>query len=221
MDGGQRQRYLAALGIVRYRRRGAGAGTSEEPRVAGEPPGAAAPGTAATTPAGRAAAPAAAPGTVAAEELAPVRLACWRPAADLLVLDALPPGQRPERERLTLLANILRAIGRLPGSLPAAEFIDWPSLPGGDRSLSGAREALALFLAGRMAREPFAWVLVMGAPAQRWLGGGEQGEAGARIALADGRAQGIPVPGLGDMLAAPQLKAQTWQAIRGLAPERT
>lgn len=216
MHGGQRDRYLAALGIVRYRRRGAGAGTPEEPRVvAGEPP----PGTGAATQTGRAAAPA--PGTAAAEELAPVRLACWRPAADLLVLDALPPGQRPERERLTLLANILRAIGRLPGSLPAAEFIDWPPLPGGDRSLSGAREALALFLAGRMAREPFAWVLVMGAPAQRWLGGGEQGEAGARIALAEGRAQGIPVPGLGDMLAAPELKAQTWQAIRGLAPERT
>jgi hypothetical protein len=60
----------------------------------------------------------------------------------------------------------------------------------------------------------------MGEPARRWRGGGEHSEAGARISLADGRAQGILVPGLGDMLAAPQLKAQTWQAIRGLVPER-
>lgn len=216
MHGGQRERYLATLGIVRYRRRRAGDRVPEETQAPCAPPPEAAPGAARERPEP----PAGPSGAAAAEELAPVRLACWHPAADLLVLDALPPGQRPERERLTLLANILRAIDRLPGSLPAAEFIDWPPLPGGDRSLSGAREALALFLAGRMAREPFAWVLVMGEPARRWLSGGEHGEGEARISLADGRAQAILLPGLGDMLAAPQLKAQTWQAIRGLVPER-
>jgi hypothetical protein len=212
----QRERYLATLGIVRYRRRRSGGRAPEETQIPCAP-AAEAESVAARE---RPEPPAGPSGTAPVEELAPARLACWRPAADLLVLDALPPGQRPERERLTLLANILRAIDRLPGALPAAEFIDWPPLPGGDHSLSGAREALALFLAGRMAREPFAWVLAMGEPARRWLGGGEHSEAGARISLADGRAQGILVPGLGDMLAAPQLKAQTWQAIRGLVPER-
>lgn len=220
MHDGQRERYLGALGIVRYRRRGAGDRAPEAARVPSEPPPGAAPVPVEERP-GPAAVPPAPSGATSAEELAPVRLACWRPVADLLVFDALPPGQRPEREHLTLLANILRAIGRLPGPLPAAEFIDWPPLPGGDRSLSGAREALALFLAGRMAREPFAWVLVMGEPAWRWLGGDGPGEGGARIPLADGRAQAILVPGLGDMLATPQRKAQTWQAIRGLAAART
>lgn len=216
MHGGPRERYLAALGIVRYRLRGTGDRAPGESQVPCAPPPEAAPGAARE----RSEPPAGPSGTAAAEELAPVRLACWRPTADLLVLDALPPGQRPERERLTLLANILRAIDRLPGPLPAAEFIDWPPLAGGDRSLSGAREALALFLAGRMAREPFAWVLVMGEPARRWVSGGQHSEGEARISLADGRAQAILIPGLGDMLAAPQLKAQTWRAIRGLVPER-
>lgn len=216
MHGGQRERYLAALGIVRYRRRRAVDHGPEETQVPSASPAEAESVAAQERPEP----PAGPPDTASAEELAPVRLACWRPTADLLVLDALPPGQHPERERLTLLANILRAIDRLPGALPAAEFIDWPSLPGGDRSLSGAREALALFLAGRMTREPFAWVLVMGEPARRWLSGCESSEAEARISLADGRAQAIPIPGLGDMLADPQLKALTWRAIRGLAPER-
>lgn len=241
MDQARRDRYLAALGIVRYRSRPAAHGASasvgelagatvdapavpegpgvllaqvqlREPRrpaaaaVESESPGAPeplAPGSA---------------GSEAEELLAPLRLACWRPAEDLLVLDALLPGSRPSRDQLALLGNILAAIGRRPDSLAAAEFIDWPLLPGGDPSLAGAREALGLFLAGRLAQSRFDWLLAMGKPAWRLLAGDAQ--AGQVLAVAGGAVRAILVPGLVEMLAEPQCKAVTWQAIRFLAPER-
>lgn len=146
----------------------------------------------------------------------PLRLACWRPAADLLVLDALPPGGHPSREQLALLGNILAAIGRRPARLSTAESIDWPLLQSGDRSLSGAREALKLFLAGRLAQSPFQWLLAMGAPAWQLLA--DEADAGQVIAIVEGAAQAILVPGLAEMLANPQSKAATWRAIRFLAP---
>ncbi|MFZ5653568.1 MAG: hypothetical protein ACOY42_04085 [Pseudomonadota bacterium] len=220
MEPGRRDRYLAALGIVRYRLRAAapaaGAAGAEMPAAPCAPPrgsaSAPAPGASPQPPAPPLAAqPAGEPG-----ELLQVRLACWQPAPDLLVLDALPVGGRPERERLTLLANILRAIGRLEGPLPAVEYLDWPPWPGGDASASGAREGVALFLAGRRAASPFAWLLAMGEPAWRCLSG--DAGAGDQILL-DGEVRAILVPGLGDMLADPGLKAVTWKAIRALAPE--
>lgn len=234
MHGGQRERYLAALGIVRYRRRSeitavvgesreGQASQEAEPRFAeGGVPEVAAPvdeGKPKST----------APAAVSSEGsggapmalLAPMRLACWRPAADLLVLNALPCGQRPDRQSLTLLANMLRAIGRQPESLEAPEFFDWPLLPGGDTALAAAHEALAVFLAGRMAKEPFRWALVMGEPAWRWLAGSAPDlTPGVRLAVAGGQAQAILVPGLAEMLAAPHLKALAWQAIRALVGAR-
>lgn len=153
-----------------------------------------------------------------AEMLPPLRLVCWRPAADLLVLDAQPPGGRPSREQLALLGNILAAIDRQPARLPAAESIDWPLLQSGDRSRSAAQEALKLFLAGRLAQSPFQWLLAMGEPAWQLLTG--EADAGQVIAIVEGAAQAILVPGLAEMLADPQCKAATWRAIRFLARER-
>ncbi len=145
------------------------------------------------------------------------RLACWQPVPDLLVFDALPAGGWPDRERMTLLANILRAIGRLPGPLPAAEVIDWPPFAGADASLAGARESLALFIAGRMATAPFLWLLALGEISWRCLGAESAHTVGAELALA-GAARAILLPGLADMLASPECKAATWRAIRQLAP---
>ncbi len=145
------------------------------------------------------------------------RLACWQPAPDLLVLDAMPAGGWPDRERMTLLANILRAIGRLPGPLAAAEVIDWPPFAGADASLAGARESLALFIAGRMATAPFRWLLAMGEISWHCLGAEPPLTLGDELALA-GAARAILLPGLADMLAAPARKAETWRAIRQLAP---
>lgn len=145
------------------------------------------------------------------------RLACWQPVPDLLVFDALPAGGWPDRERMALLTNILRAIGHLPGPLAAAEVIDWPPFAGADASLAGARESLALFIAGRMAMAPFHWLLAMGETSWRCLGAESHQAAGDELALA-GAARAILLPGLADMLAAPARKAETWRAIRKLAP---
>lgn len=145
------------------------------------------------------------------------RLACWQPVPDLLVFDALPAGGWPDRERMTLLANILRAIGRLPGPLAAAEVIDWPPFAGADASLAGARESLALFIAGRMATAPFQWLLALGEISWRCLGAESAHTVGDELALA-GAARAILLPGLADMLASPERKAATWRAIRQLAP---
>ncbi|MFZ2209492.1 MAG: hypothetical protein WAV22_12570 [Porticoccaceae bacterium] len=145
------------------------------------------------------------------------RLACWHPAPDLLVFDAMPAGGWPDRERMTLLANMLRAIGRLPGPLAAAEVIDWPPFAGADASLAGARESLALFVAGRMATAPFRWLLALGEISWRCLGAESPLTVGDELALA-GDVRAILLPGLTDMLAAPARKAATWRAIRQLAP---
>lgn len=234
MDQARRDRYLAALGIVRYRPRPApgvlvapgGEAVVPVPHLPVAPeesaalrdrPEPAAPAGAAPPVAPVPPLPVAAGGD-AEELLPPLRLACWRPAGDLLVLDAQPSGGRPSREQLDLLGNILAAIGRRPAALPAAENIDWPLLPGGDRSRSGAREALQLFLAGRLAQARFDWLLAMGEPAWRLLA--DDAEAGQVLAVAEGAVRVILVPGLAEMLANPQSKAATWQAIRFLAPER-
>ncbi|MBK9428061.1 MAG: hypothetical protein IPN63_11950 [Gammaproteobacteria bacterium] len=145
------------------------------------------------------------------------RIACWQPAPDLLVFDALPAGGWPDRERMALLSNMLRAIGRLPGPLAAAEVIDWPPFAGADASLAGARESLALFVAGRMATAPFRWLLALGEISWHCLGADSGHTVGTELALA-GDARAILLPGLADMLAVPARKAETWRAIRQLAP---
>ena len=237
MDAARRDRYLAALGVVRYRPRPApGAPAAAEsdrraepvptPRDAlppavpesdhisaralpepGPPPAPLAQSPAADG-GGQQPAPAAAP--------IALRLACWQPVPDLLVLDALPPGGWPDRERTALLSNILRAIGRLPGPLAAAEVIDWPPFAGADATLTGAQESLALFLAGRRVNTPFHWLLAMGEMSWRCLGAEPPQGAGDRLALGD--AEAILLPGLAEMLASPESKAETWRAIRPLAP---
>ncbi|MGE3970371.1 MAG: hypothetical protein AB7E78_03330 [Porticoccaceae bacterium] len=144
------------------------------------------------------------------------RIACWQPVPDLLVFDALPAGGWPDRERTALLSNMLRAIGRLPGPLAAAEVIDWPPFAGADASLAGAQESLALFIAGRMTMAPFRWLLAMGELSWRCLGADSHRAVGDELALADA-ARAILLPGLADLLAAPARKAETWRAIRQLA----
>jgi len=45
------------------------------------------------------------------------RLAFWQPANDLVVLSSMPPTIRPAEPQQEMLANLLKAIGRLPGRL--------------------------------------------------------------------------------------------------------
>ncbi len=231
MAAASRDWYLAALGIVQYRPRAvATAGSGDlgdaavrapvpaEPRV----PMAVSEALAAPPRPPRVVPTAPPQPTAQAAETLSFRLACWRPAVDVLVLDALAPRQRPDADRLQLLTNILRAIRRLPDTLPAAEFIDWPpgSAPG---TLADAATLLAMFLQGRCQQQPFRWVLAMGEVPAILLAGQEQLEPsawrqrwGQRVDL-DAGATAIFTPGLGDMVADPAIKAVTWAALRFLA----
>jgi len=147
----------------------------------------------------------------------PLRLVFWQPGADLAVLDSLAPTQRPQVPELRLLENILKAIKRFSGELPAPEFIDWPPARSASADLAGARVYLNMFLDGRRRQQPFNWLLLMGSAAARMLcvDTGTP-EVGTELPLACG-ATAIVVPGLEEMVEKPDLKASAWQAIRFLA----
>lgn len=142
------------------------------------------------------------------------RIACWQPVADVLVLGACAPGQIPESSELVLLANILRAIKRLPGDLPVAEFLDWPPTAGAAGDITGARINLAMFLAGRARVRPFQWVLAMGDALTELLA--PTRDLSQNRALLECGATVIFTPGLAAMAADPACKAVTWAAIRFL-----
>ncbi len=142
------------------------------------------------------------------------RIMCWQTVADVLVLHAGAPGRTPKPSETTLLANILRAIKRLPGDLPAPEFIDWPPVAGTAGDIAGARINLAMFLAGRARVRPFQWVLAMGDGLRELLAPTQ--DLSQNRALLECGATAIFTPGLAVMVADPASKATTWAAIRFL-----
>lgn len=152
------------------------------------------------------------------------RLACWRVSEQLLVIDSLQPGERPDSRCVTLLGNILKAIGQQPDLLAPVEFFDWPLSPGADASLAGARISISSFLRGRISQEPFRWVIGMGGAAIQCLVP-ETGLSDRDIHKSDFRGESFPlfsgarllcVPGLSEMLTDPSCKALTWETLRFL-----
>lgn len=143
------------------------------------------------------------------------RLRCWQTVAEVLVLDASVPGQTLEPSQAVLLANILRAIKRLPDDLPKPELIDWPPVAGTAGDIAGARINLAMFLAGRARVRPFQWVLAMGDELRELLAPAQ--DVAQNRALLECGATAIFTPGLAVMAADPASKAATWAAIRFLA----
>lgn len=155
---------------------------------------------------------------VPATEVPTFRLACWQPCDDLLVFNQLVPDAGPEPEQIQLLSNILRAIGRLPVSLPAPELIDWPMTHGGDVSEAAARSLLSVFLDARIKKRGVLWVLLMGEVAAELLCPSESSypdALGRRDEIAGG-AKTIVVRSLQEMLKDPSMKAQTWESIKCL-----
>ncbi len=154
---------------------------------------------------------------IAKASAAPVyrsRIMCWQTAADVLVLNAGTHGQTLEASQAVLLANILRAIKRLPDDLPAPEFIDWPPVTGTPGDIAGARINLTMFLAGRAKVRPFQWVLAMGDGLRELLTPTQ--DLSQNRALLECGATAIFTPGLAVMVADPSSKATTWAAIRFL-----
>ncbi len=148
------------------------------------------------------------------------RIGFWQPASTVAVLSAMPPGQRPTAGQVTMLSNLLKAIGALGERLPAVDLMDWPpsagaGLAAGD-GLVAAREFLEIFLQAKRRQQDFDTVLLMGEDAARVCGGDSGIAVGQHLALACG-AKGIVTHSLHDMEKHPALKGETWQAIRFLA----
>lgn len=149
------------------------------------------------------------------------RVGFWHPqSSPVAVLSAMPPGQRPTPVQLTMLANLLKAIGALGQGLPSVDLIDWPPSQGPGlqqgASLSAARDFLSVFLHARWRRQGFETLLVMGEVAARICGDNVAFTVGGRVDFSWG-ASGIMTHSLHDMEKTPALKADTWQAIRFLA----
>lgn len=166
---------------------------------------------------------AAAPTTKAAQPAAEAfqcRIGFWQPSSRVVVLSGMPPGQRPTPVQVTMLANLLKAIGALGEGLPSVDLIEWPPSPGlglqGGADLSAARDYLGVFLQAKRRLQDFDTVLLMGDTAARACGGDEGLAVGQQLAFAWG-ARGIVTHSLHDMEQRPALKAETWQAIRFLA----
>ncbi len=143
------------------------------------------------------------------QESISLTLACWQVSDEVLVINGFAHGERANRAQLELLANILRAIGQLSASLPAAELIEWPLSPGAESTLSGAKTQLSMFLLGRQQVRPYRWLLAMGDDPARLLSKGES-------SIEEGSAETIFIPSLQGMLAEPLCKREVWQALRHL-----
>jgi hypothetical protein len=155
------------------------------------------------------------------EDTVSFRLACWRPSEDLLVIDSWPMGQDSDNRLSQLLVNILKSIQRRPDTSVQPEFIDWPL--GDERSLSAARDHLAMFVQGRYEQKPFKWLLAMGEDVRRCLSSDESkskselepGPEFPNLPL-DCGAEAIFTHSLSEILARPECKKDVWANIRFL-----
>lgn len=149
------------------------------------------------------------------------RLGFWQASDRLVVLSAMPAGQRPTAGQVTMLTNLLKAIKRLDSSLPPVDLIDWPQtaaigLQGIARDLRGARDFVSVFLQAKARLQPFTHVLLMGDAAARVATDSNSVEPGQQFDLHCG-ARGIVTRSLHEMEHNPGLKGETWQAIKFLA----
>jgi hypothetical protein len=148
------------------------------------------------------------------------RIGFWQPSSRIAVLSAMSPGQRPTPVQVTMLANLLKAIGALGEGLPPVDLIDWPPSPGlglqGGADLHAARDYLGVFLQAKRRLQDFDTLLLMGDIVARACGGDEGLAVGQQLDLALG-VRGIVTHSLHAMEQTPALKAETWQAIRFLA----
>jgi len=158
---------------------------------------------------------------LASEEPFECRLGFWQASDRLVVLSAMPPGQRPTAGQITMLTNLLKAIKCLDNSLPPVDLIDWPQtaaigLQGMARNLQGARDFVSVFLQAKARLQPFTHALLMGELAALVATDSHSVEAGQQFDLHCG-AKGIVTRSLHEMEHDPGLKGETWQAIKFLA----
>ncbi|MDM3871986.1 hypothetical protein QSV34_11575 [Porticoccus sp. W117] len=149
------------------------------------------------------------------EDAEPLRFAiCHWLVGDTLVFSALDYDQNPPQNQHQLLANILRAIGRLNSSLAEPELVQWPlvtNAPGGEQE---AKAMFSSLLRGRVEQSNCNLVLVMGQRAGQFLLPEEQRDPN-RYPLSE-QCQLVVTPGLDEMLADGATKRITWDLLRTL-----
>ena len=150
------------------------------------------------------------------EQIGSFRLACWQPSDDLLVINGLAPGSVPLQEESGLLANIMWAIGRLGDVRSSPQLIDWPPTAVDQADRSGAEEMLSAFVEVRVKKQGVLWVLLMGELPAALLLYSESAcsPSVGQVEELPGGARAIVTPSLQELLDAPELKGETWRAIR-------
>lgn len=159
--------------------------------------------------------------SAAAEQVSPqtlsdnveLSLALWQPADDLLICTAVD-GDLPDQQQVSLLANIVKAMGQKIATLPQFELISWPphrNMQGGEPE---AREYLSTLIKARVDSKSTKTLLLLGETAGEWLLFPEQVakvEAG-QLPVTE-KLTALRVPSLQDMLTDQAFKREAWEII--------
>lgn len=167
--------------------------------------------------------------SAAAEQVSPqtlsdnveLSLALWQPADDLLICTAVD-GDLPDQQQVSLLANIVKAMGQKIATLPQFELISWPphrSMQGGEPE---AREYLSTLIKARVDSKSTKTLLLLGETAGEWLLFPEQVakvEAG-QLPVTE-KLTALRVPSLQDMLTDQAFKREAWEIISSYLTAQT
>lgn len=144
-------------------------------------------------------------------------LSLWRVSESLLVIDTRHPKQALPTSGL--LSNILFAKG-LKQRLPAPEVLSWPLFDHAESrgGWSEAGEMVNAFLNARVGVQPVQYIWLMGESAYNSVAHSQSKnyteQIGAALDMPEFSALALVLPSLTDMLLTPELKRQTWNAIR-------
>lgn len=167
--------------------------------------------------------------SAAAEQVSPQTLsdnvelsfALWQPADDLLICTAVD-GDLPDQQQVSLLANIVKAMGQKIATLPQFELISWPphrNMQGGEPE---AREYLSTLIKARVDSKSTKTLLLLGETAGEWLLFPEQiakVEAG-QLPVTE-KLTALRVPSLQDMLTDQAFKREAWEIISSYLTAQT
>jgi hypothetical protein len=127
----------------------------------------------------------------------------------------------PSKEQLTLLGNILVAMGQTHGDLSQFESIDWPPCTSiSANSETEARNYLSTLIKARVDSRNIKTILVLGDSTASWLCLPQQHIANGGIQFQN-QVTGLVISPLADMLVAPELKRKSWQTICTHLPHLT
>ena len=141
-------------------------------------------------------------------------LALWQPADDLLICTAVD-GDLPDQQQVSLLANIVKAMGQKIATLPQFELISWPphrNMQGGELE---AREYLSTLIKARADSRSTKTLLLLGKSAGDWLLSAEQlSDVDQGLLPVTGNLTALRIPSLQEMFADQAFKREAWEIIR-------